>query len=311
MLYVLTTGWQWFAGALAIGLIVGFFATSRARAAEESGRWAPGAALLLLAALGAASYFHVAAGREGLAVDVAFLAGLAYFVGMPIGGSAKALVPAPAPEPKRPPIVVVRGRPPLEPLARGRRDEEPLDDEPLDEEPLAEEPLTEERLAAPESVTFEAGPAIAEIESVAPAPVVAVSLDVGAPAGESDGAPVAAEAVQPAPPVLTEPTTPAAPENAPAPAAAKSKKAHPGARPQSLDAPRGGKPDDLSKIKGVGPKSVEKLYALGVFHYDQVASWTLDNAKWIGAAIGQPGRVERGKWIQQAREIVAAGKGGG
>jgi len=88
--------------------------------------------------------------------------------------------------------------------------------------------------------------------------------------------------------------------------ASPGKKHFPGHPPESLAAPRGGSPDDLTRIKGIGPKSVEKLHALGVFHFDQIAAWNIDNARWIGAALSGPGRVERGKWIQQARELVAA-----
>jgi predicted flap endonuclease-1-like 5' DNA nuclease len=88
--------------------------------------------------------------------------------------------------------------------------------------------------------------------------------------------------------------------------ASPGKKHFPGRPPESLAAPRGGTTDDLTRIKGVGPKSVEKLHALGVFHFDQIAAWNIDNARWIGAALSAPGRVERGKWIQQARELVAA-----
>jgi predicted flap endonuclease-1-like 5' DNA nuclease len=104
----------------------------------------------------------------------------------------------------------------------------------------------------------------------------------------------------------SEEAQPAAPVAA---SVAPDAKKHPGQRPETLAQPHGA-PDDLGKIKGVGPKSVEKLHALGVFHYDQIAGWTLDNARWIGAAIGAPGRVERGKWIQQARDLVEQAKGG-
>jgi predicted flap endonuclease-1-like 5' DNA nuclease len=106
----------------------------------------------------------------------------------------------------------------------------------------------------------------------------------------------------------------AAPEAAPAPAVAaaptpqsRGKRSAGGVKPETLDGPRNGVSDDLSRIKGLGPKSREKLNALGVFHYDQIASWNLDNARWIGAAIGAPGRVERDKWIQQARALAGAG----
>jgi predicted flap endonuclease-1-like 5' DNA nuclease len=79
----------------------------------------------------------------------------------------------------------------------------------------------------------------------------------------------------------------------------------PGKQPEALAAPRAGGADDLKKIKGVGPKSEAKLNALGVYHFDQIAEWSLDNARWIGAALATPGRIERGKWIQQARELAA------
>jgi len=82
-------------------------------------------------------------------------------------------------------------------------------------------------------------------------------------------------------------------------------KALPGKRPEALAAPRDGGADDLKKIKGIGPKSEEKLNALGIYHFDQIADWSLDNARWIGVALATPGRIERGKWIQQAREIAA------
>jgi predicted flap endonuclease-1-like 5' DNA nuclease len=100
---------------------------------------------------------------------------------------------------------------------------------------------------------------------------------------------------------------PVVPEPAPAPPPAPPRaKPLPGVSPETLGSPRDGAPDDLARIKGIGPKSLEKLNALGVFHYDQIAAWNLDNAKWIGAAIGAPGRVERDKWIQQARALAGA-----
>jgi predicted flap endonuclease-1-like 5' DNA nuclease len=46
------------------------------------------------------------------------------------------------------------------------------------------------------------------------------------------------------------------------------------------------------------------LHALGVFHYDQIAVWSLDNARWISAALEAPGRVERSKWVQQAQALA-------
>ena len=121
------------------------------------------------------------------------------------------------------------------------------------------------------------------------------------PAPKSSPVPIAA-APNPEPTPVKSEIAAAAPESAAK--ASPAKKHFPGRPPESLAAPRGGSPDDLTRIKGIGPKSVEKLHALGVFHFDQIAAWNIDNARWIGAALSVPGRVERGKWIQQARELV-------
>ena len=112
---------------------------------------------------------------------------------------------------------------------------------------------------------------------------------------------------------VSEPTSAPSPQVAPGPVETltsvspepSGEKTLPGKRPEALAAPRAGGADDLKKIKGVGPKNEAKLNALGIYHFDQIAEWSLDNARWIGAALATPGRIERGKWIQQARELVA------
>jgi predicted flap endonuclease-1-like 5' DNA nuclease len=229
MTYLLAIGWEWFAGAFAIGLLVGLVTTTRAPGAVFSGGWMIFLAVLILAGLGAASFMEVLPGRDGLMLDIALLASLAYFFGLPVGGGLRSLLPAPAaraPEPRQKPKAIVRGPTPAPKVAK----------------------------------------AAAEIAPPVAAPAVKVAN--------------AAEPEQVA-------------------------KSLPGAPPQFLLAPVDGKADDLSKIKGVGPKSAEKLKALGVYHYEQIAAWNLDNARWIGARIGAPGRVERGKWIQQARDLLS------
>lgn len=74
-----------------------------------------------------------------------------------------------------------------------------------------------------------------------------------------------------------------------------------------LSAPRGGAADDLRLIQGVGPREAQALNGKGVFHYDQVASWTAENAAWASELFGAPGRVEAEQWGAQAR-ILAAGR---
>ncbi len=59
---------------------------------------------------------------------------------------------------------------------------------------------------------------------------------------------------------------------------------------------------DLARLKGVGPKLVARLAELGVTRTDQVAAWsTTDIAAIDGALGGFAGRIERDKWVEQAR----------
>ena len=116
MLYVLTLGWVWFAAAGALGLLVGFATATRGRGGEFSGWWVILAAFGVLAGGFAGAELGLVPGRAGLQLEIGLLAALAYFIGLPIGGGAKSLLPAPAAAPMKPTPVVVRGRP---------RDEEP------------------------------------------------------------------------------------------------------------------------------------------------------------------------------------------
>lgn len=73
--------------------------------------------------------------------------------------------------------------------------------------------------------------------------------------------------------------------------------------PKLLKTPRGGKRDNLTLIDGVGDKLEKDLNSLGIFHYDQVASWTPAETAWINRKIGFPGRVERENWIGKAAQL--------
>jgi len=91
------------------------------------------------------------------------------------------------------------------------------------------------------------------------------------------------------------------------PAAGDVNADHPGERPPSLPQPRSNATDDLKWIKGVGPKNEKALHALGVFHFDQIAAWTPENAKWAGSYMAFPGRIEREDWIGQCK-LLASGQ---
>lgn len=73
-----------------------------------------------------------------------------------------------------------------------------------------------------------------------------------------------------------------------------------GARPAGLAAARNGKADDLKRIKGIGPVNEGKLNALGVFHFDQIAAWSRQEIRWVGAYLSFPGRIDREDWTGQA-----------
>lgn len=80
-----------------------------------------------------------------------------------------------------------------------------------------------------------------------------------------------------------------------------------GARPAGFAGPRNGKADDLKLIKGIGQQNEGRLHALGIWHFDQISSWTKQNVLWVGSYLAFPGRIEREDWVKQARQL-AAGK---
>jgi len=73
--------------------------------------------------------------------------------------------------------------------------------------------------------------------------------------------------------------------------------------PARLDAPRG-KADDLTAIKGIGEKLASLLNTLGIYHYDQIAGWTVSDSEWIDTKLAFKGRVAREKWVEQAKALV-------
>jgi predicted flap endonuclease-1-like 5' DNA nuclease len=77
-----------------------------------------------------------------------------------------------------------------------------------------------------------------------------------------------------------------------------------GVRPTALAGARDGQPDDLKRIKGIGPQNEARLNALGIYHYDQIAGWTTDEARWVSSYLAFPGRIERENWIEQARGLT-------
>ncbi len=77
-----------------------------------------------------------------------------------------------------------------------------------------------------------------------------------------------------------------------------------GTPPPLLGAPEG-QADDLKRLKGIGPQNEQKLNALGIYHWRQIAAWSPEEVRWVGAALAFPGRIEREAWVAQARALVA------
>jgi NADH-quinone oxidoreductase subunit E len=101
----------------------------------------------------------------------------------------------------------------------------------------------------------------------------------------------------------------AAPKKAKAKApAAKAAASEAGKKPGGLKAARDGQADDLRQISGVGPKIEGLLHELGVFHFDQIAKWSEDNATWVDGYLKFKGRIARENWIEQAETLAAGGE---
>ena len=64
-------------------------------------------------------------------------------------------------------------------------------------------------------------------------------------------------------------------------------------------------PDDLTRIKGIGPVLKGKLNGLGISTFQQVADMTSIEIARVDALLNFPGRIERDRWIEQAKAIVA------
>jgi len=80
-------------------------------------------------------------------------------------------------------------------------------------------------------------------------------------------------------------------------------------KPELLKKARAGGADDLKQIKGVGPKLEGALHTMGVFHFDQIASWRKKEVEWADDNLdGVKGRVSRDEWVKQAKVLAKGGQ---
>ncbi|MDE2383242.1 MAG: ATP-binding cassette domain-containing protein [Alphaproteobacteria bacterium] len=89
------------------------------------------------------------------------------------------------------------------------------------------------------------------------------------------------------------------------PRVAEKAPARKAAGPELLKKPRG-KADDLKLIWGVGPAFEKLLNKVGVWHFDQVASWTSADIDHVDALLkGFHGRIRRDDWVNQAKKLAS------
>ncbi len=74
-----------------------------------------------------------------------------------------------------------------------------------------------------------------------------------------------------------------------------------GIAPKQFDTPQSGRGDNLKDIKGIGLSIEVLLNKLGIYHYEQIASWDKDNVSWIEKELDFKGRINREEWISQAQ----------
>jgi len=79
-------------------------------------------------------------------------------------------------------------------------------------------------------------------------------------------------------------------------------------KPMLLDQPKGGEKDNLQLIKGIGNVLERVLNEMGVFHFEQIANWTEKEINWIDKSIAFPGRIQREKWVEQAKKLFSEKK---
>lgn len=102
-------------------------------------------------------------------------------------------------------------------------------------------------------------------------------------------------------PLLQAVSAPEEPARAAAPPATRR------AKPPVLAAARNGAPDDLTLIESISQMQQTTLYALGVFHFEQIAAWTPEHVAWVDQYLRLRGRIGDEEWLEQAEDLARGG----
>nr|WP_184088278.1 hypothetical protein [Sphingomonas xinjiangensis] len=136
-----------------------------------------------------------------------------------------------------------------------------------------------------------------------PTPAAPPAAPSPPPLGDAElpASPPAADPVREPAPLADEPIPAAAPMDAAPASVAASAPA-----PSPID-----EADDFTRMKGVGPKLVERLRALGITRFSQLAAMSPEEAAALDAQLGDfQGRLQRDRWIEQARFLAAGDTAG-
>ncbi|NKB65259.1 MAG: hypothetical protein GKR95_25225 [Gammaproteobacteria bacterium] len=63
-------------------------------------------------------------------------------------------------------------------------------------------------------------------------------------------------------------------------------------------------PDELTRISGIGPVLEKKLHGLGIVTFKQIAELDAENIAIINEQLSFKGRIEREKWVEQAKTLI-------
>ncbi|AXK47949.1 hypothetical protein CRU87_02925 [Aliarcobacter trophiarum LMG 25534] len=67
------------------------------------------------------------------------------------------------------------------------------------------------------------------------------------------------------------------------------------------------KKDNLKKIKGIDENIENELFKLGIYHFEQISSWTSKNTEWVENFLNLPNYARANQWLEQAK-ILKTGK---
>lgn len=75
-------------------------------------------------------------------------------------------------------------------------------------------------------------------------------------------------------------------------------------KPLIFSCPRPAGKDDLKQIDGIDSVIEAQLNHLGIFHFDQIANWSIKNCEWIENYLDIKERISQENWVEQAKTFT-------